>query len=38
MHFYSIYIETGELKAGFLAIFNEPKYLVAVLLMVEAGA
>ena len=35
MHFYSSYIETGELKASFLAIFNLPKYLVAVLLMVE---
>ena len=35
MHFYSSYIETGELKATFLAIFNLPKYLVAVLLMVE---
>ena len=35
MHFYSSYIETGELKASFLAIFNLPKYLVAVLSMVE---
>ena len=35
MHFYSSYIETGELKASFLAIFNLPKYLVAVFLMVE---
>ena len=35
MHFYSIYIETGKLKASFLAIFNLPKYLIAVLLMVE---
>ena len=35
MHFCSSYIETGELKANFLAIFNLPKYLVAVLLMVE---
>ena len=35
MHFYSIYIDTGKLKASFLAIFNLPKYLIAVLLMVE---
>ena len=35
MHFYSNYIETGELKASFLAIFDLPKYLVAVLSMVE---
>ena len=35
MHICSGYIETGELKATFLAIFNLPKYLVAVLLMVE---
>ena len=35
MHFYNSYIETGELKPRFLAIFNLPKYLVAVLLMVE---
>ena len=35
MHFYSSYIETRELKASFLAIFNLPEYLVAVLLMVE---
>ena len=35
MHFYSSYIESGELKVSFLATFNLPKYLVAVLLMVE---
>ena len=35
MHFYSSCIETGELKASFAAIFNLPKYLVAVLLMAE---
>ena len=35
MHFYSSSIEIGELKASFLAIFNLPKYLIAVLLMVE---
>ena len=28
-------METGELKASFLAIFNLPKYLVANLLMME---
>ena len=35
MHFDSSYIETEKLKASFLAVFNLPKYLVAVLLMVE---
>ena len=35
MHFYSTYIEAGELKASFLAIFDLTKYLNAVLLMVD---
>ena len=35
MHFCSSYIETGELKSSFLAIFNLPKYLVVVLLTVR---
>ena len=35
MNFYSSYVEIGELKVSFLAIFNLPKYSVAVLLMVD---
>ena len=35
MYLNSSYIETGELKASFLAFFNLLKYLVAVFLMLE---
>ena len=35
MLFDSSYIETGELKGSFLAMFNLPKCLVAVLLILE---